>query len=232
MMGYSRLKGTFTEASYCGAYLGASLWALASFKLKQVEKYKISLFIFAVPAILLNLSSTGLVTFGIGLLIFTFLNVDFKVLGKVAFWGLVVFSLLVGTGFLDINDLYANLWGKVKSVSWRVRDNMNMTAMQNFTKTYGLGIGLAGERGSSLAISLLGSVGLVGAVSYFSAFLCLLKDWKLNSGDITSVLKMQLLLLLMAQIISCPDINYFPTWNCIFEIIIIKNMKMWSENYG
>lgn len=77
---------------------------------------------------------------------------------------LIVFENSIVTIVLDFFD--EAVFGKMSSSSGVVRGNWNYYGMKSFLNTYGLGIGFGSIRTSSLAVTVLSNLGILGTASY------------------------------------------------------------------
>lgn len=148
----NRLNSTFTEPSYAGAFLSSSLAYLV------YTRSKVFLIIVNSLALILNLSGTGMVTFGISLLIL-FLT-DSK-LRKYSL--LFVFVFFVFVNLINYKELMLEmLLNKSSSQSGVERTTTILYTLELIKKTYFMGVGLGAHRCLSFFTGLLASVGLIG----------------------------------------------------------------------
>jgi len=188
--GMKRIVGSFTEASsFARATLGVlgfsgTLW-LAGYKPVLTGVLTIS----AAALAVLSTSSTGLAGAPIVLLLLYFTGLQLAItrglhghslffliiapLGVVAIMLLMMINVTIWDQIYEYVELL--LLNKTSSDSGIERGNWNAVAMQNFSDTNGLGVGLGTVRTSSLLVALLACVGIPGTLFYLafcvSAFL-------------------------------------------------------------
>ena len=89
-------------------------------------------------------------------------------LSIVALWLLLLVVITVPRLFAPIEQMFDMMvLQKTRSLSYEERSMWNHVSWNALLSTYGLGVGLGGTRTSNFAVSLVSSVGLLGATFYF-----------------------------------------------------------------
>ncbi|POF31085.1 hypothetical protein [Roseibium marinum] len=181
--GMKRIVGSFTEASsFARSTLGVlgfagTLW-LAGYRpvLTSILTFT------AVVMVVMSTSSTGLagapvvmlILYATGLqLAFTYglhgYSLFFLLISPLCVIAVLLLLIIDGALWNQIFD-YVNLvvLDKASSDSGVERGSWNELAWQNFTASYGLGVGLGTIRASSLFYALLAGVGIPGTLFYFA----------------------------------------------------------------
>jgi hypothetical protein len=205
--GLMRLNSTFLEASYCGAFLSASFWALISNETSK--KYKL-LCLFIGVALVLNLSGTGMIAFIAGIFIFIYLN---KINKNILILLSLVFALAYIINLMGYFENMKNmLFNKAISTSGMVRSTALHFTWDIFLQTKGMGVGLGSHRGLDFISNTLVSLGIIGTVLFGGFYFYLLKC--LHSKNLW--LLSFALVLLVAQCMAIPDFSFPIMWMCFF----------------
>ena len=212
----SQFQSTFTEPSYCGAFLSGLFWYIVFSK----EKFKLLPLSLLGIAIILNMSSTGLIMFAVGALLYF---VKCKPKAKIFVAGTMIIVCILGLCLLKvpafimlINKVYNVTLGKFSSHSYIERNAWNIKAIQTFFDTFMLGAGLSSVRASSFLLNLLGTVGIVGTI------LIGLYMYQLSKSHFSTSNNNYLYLVLVGMIVSIPDLNFPILWLAIFVTIASK----------
>lgn len=202
---------TFMEPSYCGAAL-VGWWACYAGRGWSRKNAIISVGL--VIAILLTKSTTAYVGFALsvaGLFFLNFKSQFYKNMLPVLIVAGIV--MLLARGDL-VNEV---LFEKMNTASYRVRNNWNKWAMQNFLSSPYFGIGYMKSRASSLAITLLAELGVTGALPYLLLVLYMVWVSFRNKYDpIVRSHAYMVLCIITCQFIACPDLNFSPFWLSIY----------------
>lgn len=226
--GQIRLTGTFTEASVAAWFFGAGtvlcLWQVL---FARGRGWYLAGLACSGPALVLTESSTGyLILIGIALLVPLRLAwLRRAIAGTVAaLMAAVAFLLAFAAWTLQdfryvhrlLNDL---LFGKWRTGSYFQRAFSNRVAYHVFLATHGLGAGWGSLRASSLAATLLGTVGAIGVALALWFLLRLVRlEWRVRClaqvrFPFREGLIVTLLLMLGAGFISVTDmLFYLPFW--------------------
>lgn len=228
-----RLHSTFMEPSYCAGFLVCSFFYL--FSKNKYSLLDITLISLLVGMIILTYSATAYATFAFACFL------SFTISGRIkAFWGLAFkFGVFLALGMILIT--YMDLWNaidrmilqKSDSHSAYIRNLWNMNCINIFQTTYGLGMGYASVRGSSLLFTLLGTFGTIGIFLYLRFIFLLIKSkysltyCPLFSNE-TIVLKCMIILVIVSQFIAIPNFDYSIFWMVLF--IFFSRVDSRNEN--
>lgn len=198
--GLKRIAGTFTEASFFATNtlaLFAFCQTLFFFGYRKLLSGSVSLCLF----LLLILSTSTTAYVGLALYL-SWLGVSFLAerihkgsrkrssklfLGAYAFG---IITLIIIFAFFDASSfLDALVFKKASTDSGVERTFWNLTALNAFFETFGLGVGVGSTRSSSFLVTLLSNTGLIGFLLYFSFTLrALKKPPQQNNPDKISIL--------------------------------------------
>lgn len=227
MGNFAKFMSTFYEPSYCGAYLAIMLM---SFLNCDIPKKKITI-ICCVIGLLLNLTSTGLITMfvcGAILLIRTLSKSKIKRKTWNLFFITSAIFLLVLASFSNLrNFLYSFTLGKVGSGSFELRTMVDQIALDHFFNSNLVGLGLNSVQAYSLIPSLLAQIGLVGTFLFIAFIISIHKQIKNQNSNIKLYLEITLISVLVAQVLSIQALNFCLFWFVIFETaLLIKPKKL------
>ncbi|MFM0640728.1 hypothetical protein PQQ63_28935 [Paraburkholderia metrosideri] len=213
--GVNRINSTFTEASYFGGVMAACFYAVLS--LESSAAYLLSIPVVIMLMATFSGSAAGAIALGAA--------IYFYIMGtrKIAIVALLLAVALMIIYWLGYGDVFeALIINKLSSGSAEVRTSADIYTFNLFIKTYGLGVGLGSHRTSSLALNLLGNIGALGAAAFATFLIRIIKASLTKFGKIDPFAKERkavaifLSVLLSAQLISIPDINFSPLWAAIF----------------
>lgn len=211
-LGMFRLNSTFSEPSYCGGFLAASFWGW--YKLHNKCDKQCFLILIALA---LNSSSTGIITFLIGLLLHIITSM------KRLIWGL--FSFFVLTLILYNSPLWQYidlvLLNKAETLSGMARINSFLLTLEICKTTYFLGLGWGSHRDFSFIGNTLVAVGLLGTI----LLLCII--YKMQKNNFLNRKQSKSCLFLfhwgcihwIAVFIALPDFSYSIIWMWMFASI-------------
>ncbi|MCA1454134.1 hypothetical protein I6F35_13030 [Bradyrhizobium sp. BRP22] len=180
MVGIKRIVGSFTEASSFGA---ATLGYFAFAGKLWLENIRSPLTLvlagLSFLALLLSTSSTAYVGLA-GFMIIAFLHVVFdaarRATTRQSMWLLATMPIVVPivviaialneTSSAYVSGMFDELvFNKMSTASGVERSLWNAQGVQNFVDTFGAGVGNGSMRASSFPISVLASLGVIGAVT-------------------------------------------------------------------
>jgi hypothetical protein len=100
--------------------------------------------------------------------------------------GLLSLALLAAAAFPHFVTLIGDMLNhmtveKMDSISGRQRAFWAMQGVNAFKATHGIGVGSGSFRSSSIATAILGSTGVVGAVSFAAYYASVLKPWRAST---------------------------------------------------
>lgn len=199
---------TFMEPSYCGAFLVGAFSCVVS--RKQQTKRNVRIAFLLVVAILFTKSSTAYGGLAIVLAILCMArtsNLYMKIIFPIVGIGGLLFFVF---GFDIVNEI---IFQKSSTVSYRVRNRLNRSAIEVFINNIWLGIGYKNIRASSLVLSLLAEVGLIGFCSYSICILSYLRPlFRRENINNLKGHSMMILAIMVCQTIACPDLNFCVLW--------------------
>lgn len=241
--GYGRINGTFTEPSTLAAYMGGSAAFWARYLISRFSWW--SLFILGGSALVLLLTSSAtayLVLLALFLVMVTLYVLAPLCCGRLLTRGgaLLGLTTLGGTSLAVVlysfDPTFAEfakiaLLDKSGSLSFLHRMAADKHALQILIETSGLGVGLGGNRPSSLIPMLLSTTGLSGC-GLFLGFLVLLsvngirtaRVWWVESPEFSAVLTATcygLWFTLLSMAISLPDLSYPPLWAWLIALVLM-----------
>lgn len=224
-----RAIGTFLEASYFGAYLSSTIWAEVYFVTqneykKSRKKWYLILIAINIVMLVLNMSSTGLATFALGgVLFFVFIS-GRKKLSMISFGVVALVVLLLNMDWIThlelYNDIYTMIFQKIGTNSEVVRTRWTTEAWRVIRETLGFGVGIQRTRAGNLIVNLIVQTGFLGAIIFVFYYLNLvMKNFKNKKNPICGVSFMYSIVLLVAQMVSCPHIDFAPF---IFGLLMLS----------
>ncbi|MEX2976145.1 hypothetical protein AB4J97_04310 [Serratia fonticola] len=163
----NRLAGTYSEPSSAGAFIASSLAPLL-FARRKIGS--VLLGVFMIYLLILNRSSTAILTVVMSFLIF------FIIRGSDSRKVLITLCLLVVSSvsiFILFGDALLALYDqKMSSNSGIIRSWANQMSLSVIFDSYFLGVGLGSNRASSLLLTILTNIGFIGfslftMISYF-----------------------------------------------------------------
>ena len=218
--GVKQFYSTLMEPSYCGALL-VGLFTLYILKERVTVKNILYLF-FITICILLTQSSTAY----LGLVVIVLVLCVTK--GQKKFFK---FCLPLGILFAlffcltSTSVLKKVIFDKAATGSYRVRAVLNRRAIENFISSPLYGVGYRCSRASSLLVTLLGELGILGAVSYFSLFIYYLRFYRNTVNVMARRHSLCVAGIIICQLIACPDLNFSPFWLAVYLQILAWKLE-------
>ncbi|HWC64417.1 MAG TPA: hypothetical protein VG501_12390 [Rhizomicrobium sp.] len=124
------------------------------------------------------------------------------------------------------------LFDKAGTTSFKQRSFADFLALQIFTETYGIGVGLGSHKANSLLLTLLSNTGLIGVV-LFGWFLFGILTWKrsLDESRADAIRPFQLFLLglLTMHVISNPNLSVLTFWLLMGSMLGLKTAEHRQE---
>lgn len=240
--GFHKVNSTFTEPSYFGLFLLSVFAYHFKMLLARVTASRVILLIFIVLMAALCGSSTVYLGF---LFFFIFLNLKYfgqailrrKKISRmpllfIAYIAPMMAALVIATYFSsDTVNAIVNtvLLNKASSLSFFNRQASNMSAARIVVETYGLGVGLGGNRPSSFLFYLISNVGVLGFVLFFLFIALLSKASKVAANAISTESPIQstrigaavwaLWFCLLGMAISVPEISALTFWMWVYVVV-------------
>jgi hypothetical protein len=232
MNDYQRITSTFTEPSFAGSFIGAIAVGLVAAFLRGRRTMKWLAGAVAAFLVLLDTTATnGYVAFAV-VLCFLFLYFSpfrgpkaarrFLMKGWMTLvLPLLGLAVLIAVAFPRLLEVAFTLTSeKSDTLSFLHRVSADLTAMNVFVSTWGLGAGLGSNRPSSLLMTFLSTVGIVGTILFAVFLFRIVKAFPGKSAP--SVMHWtfwSLVALLVAQTIAVPDLNRPVLWTLILLVI-------------
>lgn len=222
-----RLFSTFIEPSYCATFLSASFWCcLLSNKRYNLNKYLPIILI----EILLTMSTTAYVALVLGAIVYLYAMKDVKALRNVILIGVLILFIITISG--TYNQIYSIIFEKSSTNSGLTRSSWNKMAWKNFLDSKGIGMGYRTIRASSMLFNILGQLGILGMISFiYSIWQSCKKCVKTLLEKFESKFAIIFLgLVIISQLISCPDMDNSVLWLaisiCVFTTSYIRRMQI------
>jgi hypothetical protein len=159
---------------------------------------------------MLNLSGTGIISFIIGFILYSYIKGLKRILWLIPIAFILIYTINVTGYFEFIENMLAN---KADSQSGISRSTATDFTFKLFLKTLGIGVGLGSHRGGSFIIDLLASLGIIGTFLFYKIYSYLIKKsfynqnlWLFNFA----------IVLMVAQFIAIPDFSFSIMWMCLF----------------
>ena len=208
--GVKRISSLFLEPSTMSQHLLGGLGLIVF----GLQRKVLGLFLLGV--VLLSTSSTAY--FGLLILSSIWLLISrYQSAGKkptLVVLVLALFILAVCIDFIVLSGQITNrlVLGKFDSGSGQVRLNADALALQSFFQSFGLGSGLGSARASSLPATLAATVGLPGLLLFAAFIWSVLACVYQQRSDQERALFFGMMGLLVAWLMSAPDINIAFFW--------------------
>jgi hypothetical protein len=204
----SRLASTYSEPSSAGAFIASSLAPLI------FVRRKFGVLVLGVGMIFLltlNRSSTAILTAATSFLLFFILRGTNSQRVLISLCLLVIVSSLIFFVFGDtLLSLYDN---KMSSDSGMIRSWSNYLSLSALSDSYFLGLGLGSNRASSLLLTILTSVGVIGFILFVVVIYFLIKPLLRNRNEPNSLFFLTLFLgFILGAFFSVPDISSPSLW--------------------
>jgi len=228
-----RISSTFTEASFAGSFLGAIALGLVAAFLRGRRTLPWLLASALTFLVLLDTTATnGYVAFALGLCLLFFYFNPFRGAKRVRRflakgWLVLVLPLLAIAAMvvLLLPDFAASALTvtsqKSDTLSFLHRLNADLTALDIFIHTWGVGVGLGSNRPSSMLMSFLSTVGLGGTILFLFFLLRVIRSFPGKSANGTFQWTFwSLVTLLIAQVVAVPDINRPVLWMLLVLVVV------------
>ena len=208
---------TFMEPSYCGAFLVAAFAAVIM--RRESTRKNIVLSVLLIIAILLTRSSTAYGGLAIIILMALFVRSSKKIYKTIIPFIVVIGFIVVAFNMDVLNEVIFDKIGSAGSYTTRL--NWNRYAWEAFLQSPLFGIGYKNIRASSIYVSLLGEIGIVGTLVYTVLILfCVSNALKRNVSDERRSRFLFVCGVIVCQIIACPDLNFSPFWLGLYLLML------------
>jgi len=223
----NRLAGTYSEPSSAGAFIASSLAPLL-FARRKIGS--VLLGVFMIYLLILNRSSTAILTVVMSFLIF------FIIRGSDSRKVLITLCLLVVSSvsiFILFGDALLALYDqKMSSNSGIIRSWANQMSLSVIFDSYFLGVGLGSNRASSLLLTILTNIGFIGfslftMISYF-----LIKPLFNKRNEPDSLFFIILFLgFVLGAFFSVPDISSPSFWMFLIYLASASSLSTDESKY-
>jgi len=249
MVGLLRINGPFEEPSILGyTFTGYILYSWARYRVHPTA-LTIVMIVASVLCSLLSTSTTALA----GVFLFIALVLYDTVTGKVNLLPTrfrlspgrllvmaALFAVVVVGGFAVADNwgavqiiLRDVLFDKADSTSFKQRSFADFLALQIFTQTYGIGIGLGSHKANSLLLTILSNTGILGVV-LLGWFMFEILIWKRTQDEALTMavrpFQLFALGLLTMHIISNPNLSVLTFWLLISAMLGLQAAERREEN--
>lgn len=228
-----RSQGFFTEPSYSGGFLVAFAAYLTCLTIFSFRLRWLFFLILAGFSILLTASSTGYAG-GVVLAVAAFVLLIMRSrISKLAFAASLFMLLFVLTISLSSYEyIRLVLLEKSQTMSFLHRISSDLHALWLLEQSYGLGVGLGSNRPSSFLTYMLGNVGILGFLLFFSAIgLTIANAW--FKGENLSQLRgiaLALIFLLLTKALALPDLFSPDMWSLILILNAAQASPVNTQN--
>jgi hypothetical protein len=168
--------------------------------------------------LILTYSSTAYISFLLTGIIFVLINKNVDQNFKKVFI-IIILMIFVVMYFFKYDILDYVIFSKLKSGSYIARFSWNKYAFNQFKKSILIGIGYKKVRGSSLVLSLLGELGIVGFIAYicFNTKIIVSPinvNGKINLSKNNELLPIVFAIIstVLCQLIAIPDLDFCVYW--------------------
>lgn len=204
----SRLASTYSEPSSAGAFIASSLAPLL------FARRKFGIIILGLGMIFLlalNRSSTAILTAITSFLLFFILRGTSSQRVLISTCLLIIITALI---FILFGDVIFSLYDqKMSSDSGVIRSWSNYLSLSALFNSYFLGMGLGSNRASSLLLTILTNLGLVGFTLFVVVIYFLVKPLFLNRSNPDAIFFLTLFLgFVLGAFFSVPDISSPSLW--------------------
>ena len=224
-----RVSGVFTEPSLNGNFLGMFFVFYLCRTIWKVTKYDLLWLTLFLVATAITTSSTGYIEAGAGVVVYLFFVVA-RGLSKqtirkpVAGVLPILIIMFAVTVAVFKTEILLELINKNSSGSFMERNGSDRYTWQLITETFGLGVGLGGNRPSSFLMYLLSNIGIPGTILFVGFLLTvtnpLIKNFKILSSD-QKALVLAFGAFFLGKCIGVPDLSDQYFW-IILSIVIVQ----------
>lgn len=218
---YYRLTSIFMEPSYCVSFLVPIFYYFLS--LWKIEKNHVILIITILVEIILTKSTSGYIAFVVVGIIFLLYS-DNKNVKKIVI-PIACLTLIVLFEFqYDLLD--SVIFSKNESGSFLVRNQWNERALEAYRSHPIIGNGYNRYRASSVIISLLSNLGILGCLTYvmINLLVCYPIFIKRKNNAYNSGVRFAVLSVFIVQIIAIPDIDLCTYWLIMYFFALTFNL--------
>ncbi len=222
-----RIYSTFMEPSYFAVFAVGAFFYLLSFWSKIKENLILLLFLLTI--ILVSISSTAYGAFVITGGVFVVSSKELKIKWKIfLILSAVAFGIILVTMSYGVLD--AVIFSKSTTSSGITRARWNREAYEGFLASPIIGVGYKNIRGSSIIVSLMGELGIIGLVSFlmfnfssiWNVFFRFSKEYTVGYyGVLYAVISS-----FVCLIIACPDLDLCSYWFWLYLLSCYNGQEL------
>ena len=218
-----RLFSSFKEPSYCAAFLvGAFYYVCYNYRNIPNSLFLISIIFIE---IILTMSTTAYVAVIITGFLFLIYGRRLDLFKYLVPLGVVALCFMICTGKLE-----SVIFNKMSTGSAAERTMWNNKAIEAFKLSPLFGVGYKNSRASSLFLSIISELGVIGLLSFMLIFMKNLafiwnRKYTINNfGSIWIYLSV-----VISQFIACPDLDFCVFWMAM-NIMGLTDLALYSKN--
>lgn len=221
----SRLASTYSEPSSAGAFIASSLAPLI------FARRKFGILVLGVGMLFLlslNRSSTAILTALTSFLLFFILRGTNSQRVLISLCSLVIVSSVI---FIIFGDTLLSLYDqKMSSDSGLIRSWSNYLSLSALFDSYFLGLGLGSNRASSLLLTILTNLGIVGFILFSVAVYLLIKPLFEKRKEPNALFFLTLFLgFILGAFFSVPDISSPSLWMFLIYVASASSLTSGAE---
>lgn len=220
-----RFYGPFMEPSYCAGFLAM---AFANYVSKsKITKRDIVLIVCILCMAVMTFSATAYVGVAFAGVLSAFMSGKVKVGIKVVFRGtiLIVIALALITYFNLWDTVNRLIINKADTHSAYIRGLWNTNALKTFWDTYGIGLGYANVRGSSLIFTIPASTGILGDISFIYYNYKIVKTGRTSHERGLNIYQIMYASVLFAMCVAISVLNYSIFWMSAIILVLGKHSE-------
>ncbi|HGM5417217.1 TPA: hypothetical protein ACKP1J_001575 [Serratia liquefaciens] len=221
----SRLASTYSEPSSAGAFIASSLAPLI------FARRKFGILVLGVGMLFLlslNRSSTAILTALTSFLLFFILRGTNSQRVLISLCSLVIVSSII---FIIFGDTLLSLYDqKMSSDSGLIRSWSNYLSLSALFDSYFLGLGLGSNRASSLLLTILTNLGIIGFILFSVAVYLLIKPLFEKRKEPNALFFLTLFLgFILGAFFSVPDISSPSLWMFLIYVASASSLTSGAE---
>ena len=213
---YYRVMSTFMEPSYFSGIFSGLLIGII-FNKRKIKNAGIYIFC-GLLEIVLTISTTAYLTLICGFLILILIdNSNNKFLKYLPYLLVLIFFVYFAWDTL----LSEVVFNKLESNSGVERQSWNLKAYEEFMSNPSFGCGYINVRASSLLLTILANLGLVGMCFYLSAVcMGLYPVLSKNKNRIAVLTRLIMICVIISQFVACPDLTLCTFWLSVYFVVL------------
>lgn len=215
---YARVTSTFMEPSYYSGLLCGLIGLLLynKDKIKNINIYIVC----GLIELVFTFSSTGYLTFVCLLFTLVFMDRSGHLFLKYLPLFVIIILFVLFSWDTLINEVIVN---KLETGSGMTRQGWNLKALDEFYTHPIMGCGYIKVRASSLLLTILANLGIIGLALYLLAIgSCIYKVLipRSSRNKLATSVRLILLAVFISQMIACPDLSLCTFWLCVYLVVV------------